>query len=56
MQSLSPGWRVLVPHSLSVGFASNLCSLSQHVIRARRSKHVVQKKFNKSLSQKVVIV
>ena len=43
MQSLSPGWRVLVLHSLSVGFASNLCSLSQHVIRARRSKHVVQK-------------
>ena len=31
------------PHSLSVGFALNLCSPSQHVIRARRSKHVVQK-------------
>ena len=32
------------PHSLSVGFVSNLSSCSQHVIRARRSKHVVPKK------------
>ena len=30
------------PHSLSVRLDSNLCSRSQHVIRARRSKPVVQ--------------
>ena len=31
-----------IPHSLSVRFASNLCSLSDHIINARMLKHVVK--------------
>ena len=34
------------PHSLSLRFAENLSSQCQHVIRARGSKHVMQRKIN----------